>query len=326
MVAGMVQRRIAKARANRTTSTYRSGRRSYERACHRLKIEPWPASEVNLVTYVAYAHETMGITPSTIRTYVSAICYEHRISGWVNPKGDSGILGLVLDGCKRIDAEKGIFPSLRLPIDAEALHKLIRSLDLSEFKAARFAAFASLAFYGAFRPGELVFTESSCRFLWEDVSTIRHDTGFEYLRIHQYLSKTRQFGPVIQISVGANGGPTCPLRLIKNYANLLQRCRGDTPVFASIDGAVPYRYDDALQDMRRYLIAAGWKDTKNLSLHSFRIGLATEAGRKNLPNHVIQMLGRWTSDCFLRYIRADPFHLARVTADLGPKTTLNGGP
>ena len=258
----------------------------------------------------------MHLSPSTIRTYLSAICYEHRLSGWANPRGESGLLKLVLDGCKRIDAEKGIFPELRQPIDAKALDKLIKSLNLNSFRELRFATFASLAFYGAFRPCELVMSESDTSFLWQDLATIQHECGVEYLQISQYISKTRQYGPFIRIAIGVHGGHTCPQRLLRRYAAMLQRTDAKSPVFTDQDGATPYWYDEALQDMRFYLKQAGWASTKNYSLHSFRIGMATEAGRSELPDNTIKMMGRWTSDCFLRYIRADPLHLAKTTAAL----------
>ena len=36
---------------------------------------------------------------------------------------------------------------------------------------------------------------------------------------------------------------------------------------------------------------------------SFRIGAATTAASQGLPHWLIQTLGRWSSDCYLRYIR-----------------------
>ena len=37
--------------------------------------------------------------------------------------------------------------------------------------------------------------------------------------------------------------------------------------------------------------------------HSFRIGAAHEA---RLEDHLIQTLGRWSSDCYTRYIHTSP--------------------
>ena len=36
--------------------------------------------------------------------------------------------------------------------------------------------------------------------------------------------------------------------------------------------------------------------------HSFRFGAATAAHEARLNDHLIQTLGRWSSDCYTRYI------------------------
>ena len=40
----------------------------------------------------------------------------------------------------------------------------------------------------------------------------------------------------------------------------------------------------------------------NYNGHSFRIGAATSAQEARLEDHLIKTLGRWTSDCYTRYI------------------------
>ena len=47
--------------------------------------------------------------------------------------------------------------------------------------------------------------------------------------------------------------------------------------------------------------------------HSFRIGAATMAALAEVPDSTIQMLGRWNSTAFLRYIRSPKDHLAAGT-------------
>ena len=44
-------------------------------------------------------------------------------------------------------------------------------------------------------------------------------------------------------------------------------------------------------------------DTRHYSGHSFRIGAATAAAQAGLEDSTIQLLGRWSSGAFLRYIR-----------------------
>lgn len=47
-------------------------------------------------------------------------------------------------------------------------------------------------------------------------------------------------------------------------------------------------------------------ETNKFCGHSFRIGAATSAASSGVADHVIQSLGRWSSDCYIRYIRTDP--------------------
>ena len=45
---------------------------------------------------------------------------------------------------------------------------------------------------------------------------------------------------------------------------------------------------------------------KHLTGHGFRAGGTTELILRGLPPHIIQMIGRWTSNTFEEYIRKHP--------------------
>ncbi|VDI66539.1 Hypothetical predicted protein [Mytilus galloprovincialis] len=47
-------------------------------------------------------------------------------------------------------------------------------------------------------------------------------------------------------------------------------------------------------------------ESKNYNGHSFRIGAATTAQEVRLEDHLIKTLGRWSSDCYTRYIHTSP--------------------
>ena len=51
----------------------------------------------------------------------------------------------------------------------------------------------------------------------------------------------------------------------------------------------------------------------NFSSHSFRIGAATVAARNGVPDHLIQTLGRWTSNAYQLYIHTPSEALADVS-------------
>ena len=55
---------------------------------------------------------------------------------------------------------------------------------------------------------------------------------------------------------------------------------------------------------------------QNFNTHSFRIGAATSAKQVNISDSTIQMLGRWHSDTYKRYIRMLPSDIAQFSTTL----------
>ena len=54
----------------------------------------------------------------------------------------------------------------------------------------------------------------------------------------------------------------------------------------------------------------------NFSSHSFRIGAATVAARNGVPDHLIQSMGRWSSNAYQLYIRTPSDALAALSKKL----------
>lgn len=66
-----------------------------------------------------------------------------------------------------------------------------------------------------------------------------------------------------------------------------------------------------INKLKQILKVLGYDD-KNFNGHSFRIGAATSAASGKVNDHMIKTLGRWSSDCYSRYIRTDDVTLARA--------------
>ena len=57
-----------------------------------------------------------------------------------------------------------------------------------------------------------------------------------------------------------------------------------------------------MSELIKDTLKAGNLDYNRFSSHSFRIGAATTAASAGIPDKTIRTLGRWSSDCYHRYI------------------------
>ena len=84
---------------------------------------------------------------------------------------------------------------------------------------------------------------------------------------------------------------------------LSQGAASESPLLIDGDGKVLCR-NKFLGYLRHILDSLGLNDARYCG-HSFRIGAATSAAAAGVEDHLIQTLGRWSSNCYIRYIRTD---------------------
>ena len=96
-------------------------------------------------------------------------------------------------------------------------------------------------------------------------------------------------------------GQVCPLFLLKN--------------------GTPLSRQGLVEKIKTALAQAG-VDSSHYSGNSFRIGAATTAAACSVSDATIQLLGRWKSDCYTRYIRQPHQELA-TTARLLARLRLS---
>jgi hypothetical protein len=86
------------------------------------------------------------------------------------------------------------------------------------------------------------------------------------------------------------------------------------PLFIHASGK-PLTKQILTTETRKLLTKAGF-DALNYAGHSYRIGAATTAAEAKLPSWLIKTLGRWSSDCYERYIQTPTSTLSGVSAML----------
>ena len=131
------------------------------------------------------------------------------------------------------------------------------------------------------------------------------------LRIRLKASKTDPFRKGCFIHIGKGSYPLCAIQALMAY--LTMRGNMDGPLFLFQDGR-PLSRVSLTEWLRKILSAAGIPGT--FSSHSFRTGAATVAARNGVPDHLIQALGRWTSNAYLLYIRTPAEALAQLSSQL----------
>lgn len=145
----------------------------------------------------------------------------------------------------------------------------------------------SLAFFAAFRLGELV-----CRRvrgaggLYEEDVDLYQDSVVVRIRV----SKTDREGRGCSISLFAVPGcEVCPVRCLQEYRRGTNWAGG--PLLRHEDGTFLPRFQ-FVAVFKKCLRSLGM-DPRDFTGHSFRIGAATEAARLGMSDEVIKRIGRW---------------------------------
>ena len=124
-------------------------------------------------------------------------------------------------------------------------------------------------------------------------------------------SKTDPFRKGCFIFLGCGSFPLCPVVSLTNYLHL--RRPGTGPLFIYQNGT-PLSRSQLSSFLQTTLQSAGTPG--KFSGHSFRIGAATTAARKGLPDHLIKTMGRWSSEAYLLYVRTPVETILSVTGQL----------
>jgi integrase len=231
----------------------------------------------------------------------AAIRLAHIQAGWDNPCDSAGVK-LASQLCakhwkkRRKKLKRDPFPLIAVKVYASE-----RPSDTSEFEHARNIALVANAFRGMMRGGEIAKTKGSS-FEFDD------SDGFSMIKWDLGKTKTDKEGAdsIIPIDAGEQDSITCPVQAMHNYLNYYQQKFGKSPgandlLFVHEDGSA-MNTDDVSEIVRQMIRFSGRKET--CSAHSLRSGGATYAAKCGLSLTEIMAIGRWKSDCAMRYIRA----------------------
>ncbi len=126
--------------------------------------------------------------------------------------------------------------------------------------------------------------------------------------------QSRFFRPGISLTIAALESKLCPVKALQNYLTSCPAASQHGPLFRYRSGKTLTKCEFT-KEIRLLFSQAGFKATK-FAGHSFRIGAATAAAKANIKPWLIKNMGRWTSDCFERYIRTPDDVLINATKQM----------
>jgi hypothetical protein len=281
-------------------------------------------SEELLCYFVCHCATYLKIAYTTIKTYLAGIRNMYVELGLGNPMINSQgqplpRLDMVLRGIKKHNNRT---KSLRLPITADILLKLCSVLNgyvFNQYNDCMMKAACCTAFFGFLRCGE--FTTKTNVFhkdqhlclgdvhLWTDAR------GSQAL-LNLKVSKTDPFHEGRKIHFYSVQQAICPVSALAQFLVSRRKLNPDlsSPLFLFRNGRHLTR-TAFLNMLNASCIQAGISPS-GFSGHSFRIGAATTAVAQNIPERLVQELGRWSSTCYKTYIRTSAKQIQEAQASM----------
>ena len=270
-------------------------------------------TEDMLIKFVAYCLNTLQIKYSTVKTYLAGIRYTYMVRGIscvfdYSSQGAITRLQTILKGYKKLHSA----PSLRrLPITYDILCDIVRMLRRGTFGPSHdlmMETMCTIAFFGFMRCSEFTCIAAFNPAINLCISDLTFDHTMRLAKIFLKASKADPFCKGVYITLCQTDKYVCPYTALLKCMDLrtTDRALPSDPLFINDDGQPFTRYL-FLSYLRDVLQRIGI-DSNLYNTHSFRIGAESSARQARLEGHLIQTLGRWRSECYLRYI-----HLSQAT-------------
>ncbi|VDI64285.1 Hypothetical predicted protein [Mytilus galloprovincialis] len=257
-----------------------------------------------LIYFVTYCKNSLKLAHATIKLYLAGIRHNYLRIEHPDPLSNCARLECILRGIKK---SQNNVKQKRLPITSQILKQLCCMLQqgvFSPFVDLMLQCSFNLAFFGFLRCGEFTYSSKIARQDTLLIQNIDFDLNFQNFTVHLNSSKCDPFREGINITIFEND-IFSPVDLMRRYIQVRKNhgARPDSYLFVNDEyNNAPLSRDTFIARLRESLFRLGYNDSKFCG-HSFRIGAATSAAAAGVEDHIIQTLGRWSSDCYIRYIR-----------------------
>lgn len=298
---------LCSALSESSFSAYRQVFNCYKSFVHthiQQGLHPLPPNLEHLIQFIAHCH-LQGLAASTVCSYISALGYIFKLGSFAD-LSQHFIIRKILHGYNK---KYGSSDS-RLPITPPILITLLDSLKhtlSSAFLRSMFRAAYLVAFCAFLRIGE--FTKTG--------KTQQHYLRLEHIRFstdpttnqstvqisipHYKHSNTRSPCPVFILHPNPSNPSLCPVQALSQFIIVRKHSSGSDPLFSFISGA-PLSRQFFCKTLKSSLAWCGL-DLHRYQSHSFRIGAACHAVARGVSETQLQVMGRWKSNAFRKYLR-----------------------
>ena len=278
-----------------TQATYASQQRQFQEFCRMLGAPSAAACFTHdvLAAWVM-GRSTHGYKLSTIELGIHAVSHLAQQHG-VHLSCTAQPLKSALQAAAR---KRGSSPIRKLPILLSTLRQLAAS-DSSSWIAARDSAFYILSWHGMLRGSETAALQ------WQHISVEQQG-----IVLFIASSKTDQAGEGQFVFLHSHPDSSiCPLRAVHRLSCMTPMGSLTGPVFKTYQhSSQQLRKATMLTRLHRRLQSIGLPSHLQhmFGLHSLRSGGATAAAQQQVPERLIKIHGRWTSDTVRVYTCALP--------------------
>ncbi len=250
-------------------------------------------SESHIIMFIAHMEER-GYARATIRTFISALSYPHRMRSLADP-ARGWVVKKMLDTVGQGQGRRN-----RLPIGEKLLRMVkMANRQWNSEKVRLMTAIFMILYHGCLRIGKAVFSEGNLENVLKrmQVEVVRvgrsgHDA---VLRMHTFKHNKSQKQVSIQVKGSVKGCPGCSIVEYLAWRDS-EKMGASQPVFVwnNVRPVTARQVAKVVNDVLELL----GEESTGYSTHSFRIGRATEEAVKGASDAQLRDLGRWKSLAF----------------------------
>lgn len=294
-----------------TKQTYRTALQCFLTfmTMHGVRTTPSSLPAINedhLIYFVSHCKQGLKLQFDIIKLYLAGIRFHYLRTGHNDPTARADRSSYILRGIKKSQHN---ITKTRLPVTSHILQQLCTLLQqgcFSPYVDLMLLCSFKMAFFGFLRCGEFtcktIHDKQHCLLI---KAVTFHNASNCYI-LNLKSSKVDPFQKGVNITINENQVFT-PVETMQKYVNLRLHmgATANSPLFLDSDNSQsPLNRKRFLSYLNELLTRLGYRND-HFCDHSFRIGAATSAAAAGVEDHVIQTLGRWSSDCYIRYIQTD---------------------